>query len=385
MKSKIVLSLLISLAIVRVSYAQDVKEPQENQTVIYTFLYNKVPENFKYPLIGFFNMALGNQENAQLGFINTNQKDLNGFQAGFANSVGGNLNVMQAGFVNSVGHSLNGFQLGYVNTVGQKSDGFQLGFVNSVGKEKNGFQAGFVNSTGSSLNGFQSGFVNITGSSLNGFHLGFVNSVSHVTNGIQFGFVNNSGEEINGTQSGFVNTTRELNGLQLGFVNIADTVKNGIPIGFVSIVKNGGYKALEISANEIYPFNIAWKIGLSKFYTSINFSYNKKHTHRFASGLGLGTIIPLTDNFSFNPELISQSTISSKHYQQSIQLVPSIAYHLGANFNLHFGPSLVWHYNAKSTELTDPAFSFFSKEINNKSKMFSGLRLALRYEFTGRK
>jgi hypothetical protein len=50
-----------------------------------------------------------------------------------------------------------------------------------------------------------------------------------------------------------VNITNRLDGFQLGLLNYVDTIENGAPIGLISFVKNGGYKAVELSVNEMAP------------------------------------------------------------------------------------------------------------------------------------
>jgi hypothetical protein len=67
-----------------------------------------------------------------------------------------------------------------------------------------------------------------------------------------------------------VNITNRLDGFQLGLLNYVDTIENGIPAGLISFVRNGGYKAVELSVTEIAPITFAFKTGVRKFYTSLS-------------------------------------------------------------------------------------------------------------------
>ena len=50
-----------------------------------------------------------------------------------------------------------------------------------------------------------------------------------------------------------------VSGFQLGFVNLVDSVSEGVALGFLSYVKRGGYRAIDVSSNELYPVNIGFK------------------------------------------------------------------------------------------------------------------------------
>jgi hypothetical protein len=100
------------------------------------------------------------------------------------------------------------------------------------------------------------GFINLANGSHNSSHIGFINVNEKDFTGVQVSFVNTVGGEVKGTQVGFVNTTSSIKGLQLGFVNVTDTLDKGIPLGFVSIVKEGGYRALEPPFFSVYRYEI---------------------------------------------------------------------------------------------------------------------------------
>lgn len=298
-------------------HSQNDSIEMKRQVVVYSFFWNIVPDQFRFPLIGFVNVATGNYQGFQMGFVNTTLKDFKGAQMGFVNT---NL------------QNVDGMQMGFVNMARNKLSGFQMGFVNTALKETNGFQMGFVNTTLKEMDGFQMGFVNLA--------------------------------------------RKGIKGNQIGFVNYADTI-TGIPIGFVSIVKKGGYRALEVSINEFYPVNLAFKIGIPKFYSFIQSGYNSDFKNKFALGGGFGSLFPMKNNFYFNPEISISQPLGRGNSQQFLALAGNFRYRLGANFQIALGPSVVWEHSDKKGGLYEPIYSIINQKIDDRNHLLIGARAAL--------
>jgi hypothetical protein len=297
-------------------------------STLYTVFVNIASEDFRFPLIGFVNIAIGNFNTLELGFVNWNTRNFNGVQAGFINTAGGNVSGVQAGFVNTIAGNLNGVQSGFINTVAGKATGIQAAFINTAVK------------------GGQ---------------------------GLQFGFVNTS--------------LQTHKGVQLGFINYADRIENGIPIGFISILRHGGYYALEYSFAEYYPLTLGFKIGVEKFYTSIFAAFSPFQDtieRKFASGLGFGSIIPITPAFFFNPELNFLSQITGSNSTQLHTFIPYFGYNINRNFSVVAGPSITWAYNNDGEDILKPFFAFLNREINERNRIILGARAAVRYRFLGK-
>ncbi|MCL2273220.1 MAG: caspase family protein [Treponema sp.] len=296
---------------------------------LYTFFFNVVYEPFIFPLIGFVNINIGSHKILQVSFVNWNTADFSGFQTGFVNTAGGNFS---------------------------------------------GFQAGFVNTVAGDFSGFQTGFVNINAGE---------------TKGAQVGFVNTSVKEMIGPQIGFVNVAiKPIKGIQLGLVNYADSI-NGIPVGFISIVRKGGYQAVEYSFSELHTYNVAFKIGIDKFYTNIIFAYNQTSGFswdNFATGLGFGSMIPIIKEFLYiNPELNSLSSFNEKNNVNSNSFVLYTGCNIG-KFNIAAGPSLTWIranglLDRKPLNEISQVFSLYSYDINEYNRLLIGARLAVRFRF----
>jgi len=335
-------ALILTVLFCNALYSQNDSIETKREVVIYSFFYNIVPDGFQFPLIGFVNVAKGNHQGFEMGFVNNTLKNFKG---------------AQIGFVNTTLQEVSGFQMGFVNTTLQELSGFQMGFVNTTFKELNGFQAGFVNSTFKGLDGFQ------------------------------LGFVNTSREEANGFQMGFVNTAgKGIKGNQIGFVNYADTITGGIPIGIVSIVKKGGYRAVEISVNEFYPVNVSFKIGVPKLYSFFQGSYNSAFKDNFALGGGFGSLLAMGESFYFNPEASIFNPVSNNAHQRFLSLVGNFRYQFLPHFQIAVGPSVTWEYankkySNKKGDLYDPIYSIVNQKIDDRNRLVVGARAALSVDF----
>jgi len=338
---------------------------------LYTFFFNRVYEPFRPPLIGFINIMYGTHNFFQAGFVNWNKKNFNGFQASFINTTGGNFNGLQAGYVNTTGRVFNGVQAGFVNTTGGNFTGLQAGFVNSIAGQTKGIQAAFINTATKEMSGAQFGFVNIA--------------------------------------------SQEIKGFQFGFVNYAEKIEKGVPVGFISIVREGGYRSVEYNFSEFHPIGVGLKFGVEKFYTAIHVGFNPIEPMNFATGLGIGTILPLGKFFYFNLELISLSdlesvtitsydrkndvlTVSPNKTTSLLSFVPSLGLRLGKHFSIAAGPSFTW-VNIVSGDfinrlglgnderivtvsaVSKPLFALYSYDFNVFNSFVIGARASVKIHF----
>jgi hypothetical protein len=348
LKSFLMLSFLITALVLPASSQES--HSTGKKTIVYSFLINKVPDGFNFPLIGFLNFADGSHTGAQIGFINQNQKNFRGLQLSFINTAGGVVTGTQTGFINTTGGPFNGLQLGFVNTVANSFKGAQIGFINTI--------AG----------------------SFDGLQMSFINTATGQSDGMQLAFVNTAVKNINGMQMGFVNSAKMLNGLQFGFINYADTIKKGFPFGFMSFVRKGGYQALELSLTESFPFNLAFKTGIKALYTSLMVSWNPNYGEHYALGLGIGSIIPISRSVYFNPEVTVQGTYPD--YHEIYGLTTQLGFALNRRLHLSFGPSLVWLNRESQEYYYDPLFYFYEYRVNDKNKIVMGARISMKYNFS---
>lgn len=347
MKTQILALMLLLLSLSTAFAQQD--SLKKNELVFYSFIVNRTPDNFNIPLIGFVNIANGNHNSAEVGFVNYTNGNFTGGQISFINTVAKNCTGSQIGFVNTTVKKMKGAQIGFVNTTLGDFLGSQIGFVNTSAKKSDNIQIGFVNTCGDSLRG------------------------------AQIGFVNTSLKRTVAPQIGFVNMAKSLKGTQIGFVNFVDSIESGVPLGFLSIVRKGGYHAIELSVNEMYPLNLSYKIGIPELYTSFVISYNPKETKNVAIGAGLGSIIPLGKRLCFNPEFSSQ-TLFFDNFQQYTNFGANIGFKLNEHVMVSAGPSLTYQYNYNSNSYNEPLFSFSDSNWRN-GNFITGARAAVRYKF----
>lgn len=219
------------------------------------------------------------------------------------------------------------------------------------------------------------GFINIAQGNHNYPQIGFVNATLGSYKTAQVGFVNTNFKTTQGVQVGFVNISKETTkGVQIGFFNYSDTVE-GVPIAFLSIVRKGGYRAFEVSTNSLSYINFSFKIGVPKFYTIFQLSYNPNFTHKIASSIGIGSLIPLGGKFYFNPESL-QTIVTLKKHIQSLNL--NVGYNIFDNFQLSIGPSVAFLYQISENY---SRFSIKTFELNTHSNLLIGGNFAVNYRF----
>lgn len=273
----------------------------------------------------------------------------------------------------------------FVNIVSEPFRFPLIGLVN-IAKGNNSFpQIGFINVNTNNFTGLQTGFVNTTSGDFSGAQIGFVNAVGGGFYGTQIGFINTAVKEGQGLQLGFVNTSaQKLNGVQIGFINYTDSIENGIPIGFISIVRNGGYKAVEYSFSEFYPVNLGLKLGVERFYTSITVAYNPFEeiaSEQFSVGFGTGSIIPISNSFFFNPELNSLFSFWGNNNQQLTSFIPYFGYNLSKFLIITLGPSVTWVRSGNDSGIQKPLFSLYEYGIDQKNSIVVGARVGARLQF----
>lgn len=316
---------------------------------------------------GMFNIVGGPQKGAQLaGFANFNDNSFNGGQF--------------AGFMNIVRKDMHGGQFaGFANFMGDSSSATQVaGFGNFAGRNDKGAQlAGFGNWAGRNYSGAQvAGFGNFIGNDAKGIQLA--------------GFINAAGKNYEGTQiSGFINVAENIKGAQLGFVNINDSI-DGVPIGFFSFSRKGLHQ-LELSANEVFPVNVAFKTGTNQFYNtfSVGTSFDNAASPTWNFGYGIGSSVRVTARSRVFFDLqtqslqrgatnLSGSSLSKFTASYHFNLWKKVAIAAGPSFNM----LIVNNSDPLASEFSNLApYNFFEGLVanNTNAKMWVGGHLALRF------
>ncbi len=291
-----------------------------------------------------------------------------------------------------------------VNIVRHESRGVQVAGLVNESKTARGLQvAGLVNQAGGGNACQVSGLVNHATDSA-GFQIaGLVNHTRQVETFQIAGLVNNSKQTKSLQVAGLVNQTAGETGiqvaglvnhagcvkyLQLGVVNIADSAA-GIPIGVFNFIK-GGYHQLELSANEMFYANVAYRSGIRQLYTIVTagIDFTNLTFPLWTYGSGLGTSIPISRKAAIDMNVLFQNVIKGGYVHNNYLY----KFDLGVNWQIMPARSLYIgiSYNFLTTDLRQPHYADYYSDIapytlqhrtilNNNLSEWVGFKAALRF------
>ncbi len=340
-----------------------------------------------YSINFFGGYSMGTRE-IELGFFfNLDRSDVSWLQiAGFGNMVGGKVyGIQAAGFFNLNGGDTEAIQLsGFANTNLGNARGVQV--------------TGFANTTLGDMHGVQvAGFTNFTGGKAQGVQVaGFGNVQLGDYRGSQFaGLTNIATEKITGSQvSIFYNHGRKVQGTQIGLINYADSL-GGVPIGFLSIVKSG-YHKIELSADEVFYTNLAFRTGARKFHTMIMAGFKPQQslqpsdTSVWHFGYGLGTTRKLTRWWLLDIDLSSQhvskgsftdelSLLNKAYVGFDFQVARKLSLATGITLNGYLTRTTYTDYPILFTDYHPKIISDTNFDNGLNLKMWWGAKVALRF------
>lgn len=277
------------------------------------------------------------------------------------------------------------------------------GLMNFNEGRMRGFQAaGLFNTNRKGVKGFQvAGIANVNNGQSNRSNgaqvAGIINIRTGQFRGAQFaGVMNISKRRMRGIQvAPFVNYASNLKGMQIGFINIADTLR-GVPIGFISYVKRG-YHKLEISADEIFYTNIAFRTGTHKFYNIFTFGVkpesdpnDEDRSTEWTFGYGFGMAPYIFDWLYLNIDLTSNQ-LNKGEFTKAINLLNKLYVGLEVQpfdrIGFAFGVTLNGYLTKNSYDGYYDIFTNYRPEIikdhqynnNTRLQMWWGLKGAIRF------
>lgn len=332
-----------------------------------------------------FNMTVGYVQGVRKmelgGIANIVREDAGVCQlAGVANVVGGlSYGFQGAGTFNAV-KSLNGIQsAGILNFVLDDAGYVQLGGTgNIVGGKFYGVQLAGTFNVVSVITGVQiSGVTNLTGYA-DGVQVAGVFNHAKKTVGTQIAGVFNNTDSLDGVQiSGVLNRASYFKGYQIGVINYADSC-NGIPFGLFNFVRKG-YHKIELSADEVFYSNIAFRSGVQKFHSIVTVGVrpNELQNPLWSFGYGVGTSFGKSSKILYDldftvHQLAKGNYISEKNKIYKItagvdwKVGPKISLAFGLSYNLYFTNSQSKYYD--STFSSVPPYTISSNQ--NGSTVF---------------
>jgi hypothetical protein len=254
---------------------------------------------------------------------------------------------------------------GFVNIA---SEGFNvplIGLVNIAKGNHRLMQIGLFNWTQGNFGGFQTGLSNITGGNVSGLQLGLAN----ITAG-----------DVTGVELGLVNITKKITGLQIGLLNLVDDAEDGFPIGLLSIVRNGGYHAIEAGVSGNAAAHVALKLGVEYLYTSLFVFYNPVKDNVIGFGGGLGSIINISKPIFLNLEICSASPLPLND-QLNLNLDLLFGWDISSRLSIVAGPSVVMQWKNGNDEYDAPMFKLLTHDFNNESRVFIVAKAGIRLRF----
>jgi hypothetical protein len=338
-----------------------------------------VTNDFSFNILGGYSAGTNKAELGGLFNINT-----------------GNVKAVQlAGIFNLDGGWMKGVQLaGITNINNASTQGAQIAGIANI---NNGYTTGFQLSGITNINqdSVQSasiaGFANINNLTVRGLQLaGFLNLANSNVKGVQFsGFANIAGNEVDGAQIGFINIGKNIRGTQLGFINVAKTHRSA-PVGFLSFVGKG-YHSLELGADEIIPFNIAFRTGVRSFYNILMAGARPEQSDSatWSFGYGIGSSVSIGKTSFLNFELTAQQVYKGNVEALNLFNRLYIGYEqkLGKTVALYAGPALTLRVYDTTYEQHPSTFKYYKPNIlsekfypdqNLTSQLWLGFRFGLR-------
>lgn len=339
-----------------------------------------------YSINFFGGYSLGTRQ-IELGFfLNADRGDVSWLQiAGIGNAVGGNVTGIQgAGFFNVNRGETNAAQLaGFANTNLDETRGVQLaGIANTDLKPVHGVQvAGLSNVViGPSLGVQVAGLDNVQVGNYQGSQIA--------------GLTNIATDRISGSQiAGLFNYGRSVRGTQIGLINFADSL-GGVPIGLLSFV-NHGYHKIEVSADEVFYTNLAFRTGVRKFYNILSVGMKPENAlgqdpNVWSFGYGIGTAPRLTRWMDLNIDLMTNhvskgrftnelSLLNKLYVGVDVKLARKMSLTLGATLNGYLTNNSYSDYPILFTDHSPHIIYEHNFNNNTNLKMWWGVKAGLRF------
>lgn len=328
---------------------------------------------------------------------------------GIANIVRQNAGYCQlAGVANVVGEMAYGLQAAGNLNYSKYFSGIQLsGLLNVVMRDASYVQvAGTGNFVGGTFNGVQvAGALNIS-SEMEGVQVAGAANLSGEVEGVQVAGVFNHASKMVGTQvsglfnnadsiegvqvTGLLNRAHWLSGTQVALINIADTC-DGIPVGIINIIRRG-YHKLELSSDEIFYTNIAYRGGVQKFHTMISAGIIPKDFGNpvWTYGFGMGTTFWLTNKLHYDIDLTSQKIMKGDHFSMinslrrfymglDWKIAPKTSLAIGLTYNIYITETDSELYDSVYSTLMPYTIADNNYKVNQNVKTWFGGKIGIRF------
>ncbi len=360
------------------------------------------------------NLELGSSRMFQVSlipYLSTNWKVTASITNRFSLNVlagytGGLKGLELGGLLNITRNNMSGVQIsGMGNIVGARGAGLQIGglFNYDLGKFEGVQLAGLFNHVPDTVTGAQISIItNIAGNYCNCWQVSAIlNVAKRDVRKVQLSGLGNYGRNVDGIQfAGLLNIARDhndgiqiagglnyattVNGLQLGMINISNSVDRGIPIGLFCYVQHG-YHLFEVSGNEIFYANVAFKSGTKNFYNFLQLGVGKDY--KLIGAYGIGTIFTLKNKLSMNLDASAgfvYHPTDTIYHGLLLKFNPALEYRFKKHFAIFLGPAYNFFLFTKgqpsATSRGLSSYDFYFKSTPNTSiQMWIGGVLGVRF------
>lgn len=313
--------------------------------------------------------------------------------AGVANVVGGLAYGFQgAGTFNAV-RQMSGIQAaGVINFVLNDADYIQLGGTgNFVGGKFTGVQVAGIFNIGSEMSGVQvAGVTNLTGEAEGVQVAGVLNHAKKIVGTQVAGVINNT-DNLDGVQvTSVFNRAAYFKGYQIAVINYADSC-DGIPFGLFNFVRKG-YHKIELSADEVFYSNLAFRSGVKKFHSIVSVGLRPENLDNpvWMFGYGLGTTLGKSDKYSFDIDLTAHQVMKGSYFASRNSLYkvtlgldrkisPKTSITFGLTYNIYVTDTNSKYYSDTFSSLVPYSFTNSTSSNGNNMKTWVGGKIGIRF------
>jgi hypothetical protein len=214
---------------------------------------------------------------------------------------------------------------------------------------------------------------------------GLVNYCDNI-DGVQLaGLVNIARRHNSGVQvAGLFNYATYVHGLQLGLINVSGAVERGVPIGLFSYVATG-YHVFEVSGNEIFYGNIAFRSGTRHFYNFVQAGIGGDL--KLQLSYGIGTMVQLGKRTSLGFDASAgfvYHLVDTVYHGLLVKFWPSFEYRFAKHFAIFGGPCYNFYLWPKgkpsATARGLSGYDFYFRSTENASmQMWIGGMVGVRF------
>jgi hypothetical protein len=179
--------------------------------------------------------------------------------------------------------------------------------------------------------------------------------------------------------------------VQVGLINIADSVQ-GVQFGLLSFAWKG-YHTIEVSADEIFYTNVAFRTGTRKFYNIFTAGMKPNTADEeetmWTFGYGIGTLPRINKWLYLNVDLTSNQVVKGKieavnminklYLGVDLRAAKKISFTIGATLNTRVSDNDYYNYPELFSDYKPKIFSSHNTNENINWQWWWGAKVGVRF------